>query len=186
MLADLQTRAEQQNNWLKRLAVYLALAASKLMVNLLFAQQQTTSEKENAAIAVETDEDALTRRDPVYPTRELDWATLLVPYLLANHDGDYLVVPNTTRCAKMLMAARALEYQGAAVLLNLNVPWTCVATYRPAANQFERLLPDARNLNYAIYKLTPPFAQAMRLQILQPASAVQPICAQPQYSVATA
>jgi hypothetical protein len=65
------------------------------------------------------------------------------------------------------MTASALTFQDAAVRINLDVPWASIASYRPAANQFERLIPDARKLHYAVYKLTPAFAQAMRVQILQ-------------------
>lgn len=46
--------------------------------------------------------------------RRFDFGVLLTSNLLANHDGDYRGVPNNTRCAKLLMAARALEYQGPA------------------------------------------------------------------------
>lgn len=173
MLAGLEARAAQQNNWLIQLMTLLALSVAKLVVNLFFTQQANTTTG-GANTPADTDKDVVIHPDPVYPTRELDWGILLAPYLLANHDGDYLVVPNITRCARVLMAARALEYQSAAVLLNLNVPWASIASYRPAAEQFERLLPDAINLNYAIYKLTPAFGQAMRLQLLQVGSQPQP------------
>ncbi len=173
MLAGLQTRAKQQNNWLIQLMMLSVLAVSMLTVNLFFARPDKTA-NDRAHTPVDTDQDVVIPCDPVYPARELDWGILLAPYLLANHDGDYLVVPNTTRCTKVLIAARALEYQCAAVLLNLDVPWANVASYRPAEMQFERLLPDARNLHYAIYKLTPAFAQAMRLQMLQSVSQPKP------------
>lgn len=169
MLTSLQSQAEQQKNALIRLVLLFVLVMFKLVVNLFFARNhETASGDANSPVA--TNQDVITHPDPICPARELEWGVMLAPYLLANHDGDYLIIPNTTRSAKVLMAARALEYQSAAVLLSLDVPWANVANYRPAANQFERLLPDAHNLNYAIYKLTPAFGQAMRLEILQAAS----------------
>jgi len=165
-LERLETRAAQQNNWLVQLMLLLVLSLSKLVVNLFFAQQAGGSRR-----SADTNQEVEIQPDPVYPTRELNWGVLLAPYLLSNHDGDYLIVPNTPRCAKVLTAARALEYQSAAALLNLNVPWANIASYRPAVDQFKRLLPDAANLSYAIYKLAPTFGQAMRLQLLGPGRA---------------
>ena len=167
MLASLQNRAEQQANGPFRLVMLLSLAMFKLIVNLFFARPGRMSHSAEGNIAA-LKHDAVVISDPVYPPRELDWALLLAPYLLPNHDGDYLIVPNTKQCARVQMAARALEYQSAVVLLNLDVLWGSLASYWPAANQFERLLPSARNLHYAVYKLVPAFAQAMRLQLLQP------------------
>jgi hypothetical protein len=167
-LERLEARAAQEKNWLVQLTMYLALSLSKLAVNLFFAQQGDMDS--GTAAFADTDRDSTIHPDPAYPSRELDWGILLAPYLLANHDGDYLVIPNISRGARALMAASALTYQGAAVRLNLEAPWISIASYRLAAEQFERLLPDARNLHYAIYKLTPAFAQAMRLQMLQAAS----------------
>lgn len=169
MLAGLEMRAAQQKSWLVQLVMLFALSVSKLVVNLFFAQQDDMG-TDGTTTSGDTDQAVVIRADPIYPNRELDWGILLAPYLLANHDGDYLVIPNTTHCAKALMAASALTYQEAAVRLNLEASWDNIASYRLAANQFGRLLPDARNLHYAVYKLTPAFAQAMRLQMLQVAS----------------
>ncbi len=177
MLAGLQTQAEQQSRWSIRLVILSLLAFSKLLINLLFARQgQGAIGSADASAAYEQDEVIIA--DPIYPSRELNWGQLLLPYLLANHDGDYLIVPNTTGCAKALMVASALEFQKFAKRLSLDVPWRNLSSYWPAATQFERLLPNARNLHYAVYKLSGPFAQAMRLQMLQSMQPQEPLSAQ--------
>jgi len=166
LLADLQMQANQQSRRSVRLAMQSLLAGFKLLINLLFARQSEVAygmHKTN--LTSQQEEDVIP--DPIFPLRELSWGLSLLPYYLANQDGDYLVVPNINACAKALAAASALEFQRFAERLSLDASWPSVATYGPIAMQLERLLPNARNLRYAIYKVTAPFAQAMRLQMLE-------------------
>lgn len=161
ILADLKSRADQESNFLKKLLMLLLLGLFKLLVNLFFSKEGVSFS--GAVTPVHADQ---LRRVPEFPSRELNWGRLLTPYMIANHDGDYLVIPNIPNCAKPLTAAGSLRFQGAAVLLSLTVPWSAVADYQPVVSHFGHLV-DAQNLSYAIYKLSPDFAQAMRLQILQ-------------------
>ena len=103
--------------------------------------------------------------DPVYPGRELSWASSLAPFLISFHDDDYVCIP-AGRSPKASMAARALRYQGAATLINSLVPWDAVAGNRVAAYQLQKLVPDAKGMPWEVFKLEPSFAQALRLMLL--------------------
>ncbi|OGA17017.1 MAG: hypothetical protein A3I63_08430 [Betaproteobacteria bacterium RIFCSPLOWO2_02_FULL_66_14] len=162
-LAGLQALADKQTNWITYGLIALVLAFCKLLVNLLFAVKDGSGDDTTGAV----DRDVPDVPDPVFGTRELEWGVLLAPYLVSVHEGDYFIVPNTVRCAKALMAASALTYKDAAVRINLDVPWPAIATYSPAASQLGRLVPDAKSLRYAVYKVRPSYSQALRLHLLQ-------------------
>lgn len=105
--------------------------------------------------------------DPEVPVRELGWAKELLPWLYAWNDKDFVVVPGD-RAPKASLAARALEYNNAAVLVGTDIPWEVVARHRAAARRLLRLLPDARTSRFEVYELAPPFAQALRINLLGP------------------
>lgn len=162
-LAVWQAKAETEPRFGKKLLHLLGLALCKGLFNMLWAYPAadgtTLIDRPSRKSGFTVD------ADPVYPGRELDWATSLAPFLISFHDDDYVCIP-AGRSPKASMAARALRYQGAATLINSLVPWDVVAANRVAAHQLQKLVPDAKVLSWEVFKLEPSFAQALRLMLL--------------------
>lgn len=163
-LAAWHAKAEAENRFGMKTLHLLGLALCKAVFNMLWAYPATNGTttlidrpSRNSGFTIDA--------DPVYPGRELSWATSLAPYLISFHDDDYVCIP-AGRSPKASMAARALRYQGAATLINSLVPWEAVAGNRVAAHQLQKLVPDAKGLSWEVFKLEPSFAQALRLMLL--------------------
>ena len=163
MLRRWETRLAGQRPGLGSWLSLFWLGLCKTLLNLLFTRPQ--------AIAAPAALPAVAP-DPRYGRRELEWSRLLAHHLFANDAGEYLVIPNAGAYSASLLAAQALEYQGHAARLNLDVSWETVSSYWPVASRFGQRLPDVIEMRYAVYKLKPDFAQALRLKLLESVPAV--------------
>lgn len=157
-IASLKSTAEQQKYALVRWAILLLMFPFKLIINLFFAKEHAIGDAQKTNY----DDPIIIGPDPIFPHREIGRIALLLSHLFSNHDGDYLIIPNRQDCLIALTAARALVYQQVAILISQNVSWHVLSN--------NQLVSSHLNLNedtiYAVFKLAPSFAQAMRLQLL--------------------
>ena len=157
MLVEWEIKLAQQKNLPLRWLSQFALSFGKFVLNLLFVLP-TSTKKELTPI--------WSAQDMTFGDRELGWSRLLLPYLLANHDGAYLLIPNTENNLRAQLVAQTLAYEKLAVLLNLDVSWQTISKKLSDVDRFKHNFPDINETNFSVYKLTADFAQAIRLHIL--------------------
>lgn len=157
--------ADELQPRLLRIIAAGTLLAMRTLINLVFAEATNDGDGKYRERFGPTPGTFEVPEDPVYPDRTMSWGNQLLPYWVPMHGGDYLVIPNTQRCVRQLHAARALCEQGATTQLHFDAPFPLLS--ETATRQMTRLLPDARGRTYAIFKISPSFAQALRIRVLE-------------------
>lgn len=167
-IAAWQAAANAQPGTAAKMLNMVAIVAVKCACNMLWAYE--VDDKPHATAQPRPSGQVNRGADPVFPGREVAWAADLLPFLVTLHNDDYVCIPAGRR-PKASMAARALHYQGAAVLISSQVSWQAVAANRVAAFQLQKIVPDAKLILWEVFKLEPSFAQALRLEFLSKTNA---------------
>ena len=151
--------------WWVRAIAGGVLFAAWAFVNLLFAVPKWEGDGAGDEPPRAADAKRGVPDDPVYPQRSMSWADALLPYWVPMHGGDYLVIPKVGSSVAKLHAARALCDQQLATQLHFDSPFALLS--EATARQMNQLLADSRGRTYAIFKLEPDFAQALRIRGLE-------------------
>lgn len=159
--------AAEQRTWAKA-SHAVGISCAKGLANLLWSYPEVI-EKQSRVRPHETTglpSEVELVSEPVYPLRELMWGLGLVPYLFLVHDCEYACIP-AGRKLRASLAAQALHFRGVVDLLSTNVGLDLVEKYNPSVvMQLQRLVPDAGNIAWELYRLEPGFAQALRVHLL--------------------
>ncbi len=168
MLAEFKQKAHAFPRWWQRALAGFATFLARAGVNLFYvlpthkdASQQMDERAKVGRVVLDD--------DPVYPQRALGWATVLLSYWFPMHEGDFIVIPNG-RSPMALTAARALTYQNAAVQLSHQCEYSLLTA--EIANRLQKLIPNPGALSYAVFRLEPGFAQALRIHVLNTGDSV--------------
>lgn len=163
VVASCMERVANAPTAVERARASLLLVLAKTFFNLTYA---TTASRQGIASA-KAHAAHFDFEDPAFPAREVTWGiNRLAPYMVSLHDGDYVCVPAGAN-PRASIAARALAFSGAVSLMNTQVPWSAIATNRIAAQQLQKIVPRAYGMSWEVYKLTPSFAQALRIELLK-------------------
>jgi hypothetical protein len=157
MLVQWEINLMHEKRFLPRTLSQFGLSLCKFVLNLFFVLPPIIKHEVSPT---------WTSHDIVFGVRETGWSRILLPYLFANHDGEYLLIPNTENYQQVQLVAQTLAYEKLAVLLNLNVNWTTISAKHSAADRFAHIFPNISEIHFSVYKLTADFAQAIRLHIL--------------------
>ena len=105
--------------------------------------------------------------DPTVPSRELEWAKALQPFMvsLGGGDKDLVILPPAALAPHATTAIQALAYEGAAKMLGMDLPYALVAR-QDAVCRILSHFAHAEDLLYQIFQLAPSFAQALRIHLL--------------------
>lgn len=102
-----------------------------------------------------------------YPEREMQLAANhLAPYVVPAFGGEEYIFLPASAPVKTIAVAQMLAAHGAALLLSTQSAWRQVASHPNVSRRLQALVPGANTTSWSVFKLTPDFAQALRLKML--------------------
>jgi hypothetical protein len=144
-----------------RLGKIAALVAAKGLLGMFY-----TVRSDEAPAHVTPAAPTPVRADPRFHEREIAMGKALAPFLHSWLDRDYLLVPHSPAGLRARVVAQSLQFMRLARCLTPSAGWDDVRPLRPAADALLAIDPQAGDQRYEVYRLSPDYAQCLRLALL--------------------